>query len=70
MVASLAIGLPALRIRGLALAITTLAFAFAATRWLFVQPWLVPQVSGIPPRDGRLFGFDTAKAWSRRGKRR
>jgi branched-chain amino acid transport system permease protein len=61
-VASLAIGLPALRIRGLALAITTLAFAFAASRWLFVQPWLVPQVSGIPLRDGRLFGFDITQS--------
>ena len=50
-IASLVIGLPALRIRGLALAITTLAFAFAASRWLFLQPWLVPQVSGIPLRD-------------------
>jgi len=61
-VASLAIGLPALRIRGLALAITTLAFAFAASRWLFLQPWLVPQVSGIPLRDRTLFGFDIAQS--------
>ena len=61
-VASLAIGLPALRIRGLALAIITLAFAYAASRWLFVQPWLVPQVSGIPLRDGRLFGFDITQS--------
>jgi len=61
-VASLAIGLPALRIRGLALAITTLAFAFAASRWLFVQPWLVPQVSGIPLRDDTLFGFDITQS--------
>jgi branched-chain amino acid transport system permease protein len=61
-VAGLAIGLPALRIRGLALAITTLAFAFAASRWLFVQPWLVPQVSGIPLRDRTLFGFDITQS--------
>jgi len=61
-VASLAIGLPALRIRGLALAITTMAFAFAASRWLFVQPWLVPQVSGIPLRDHTLLGFDITKS--------
>jgi branched-chain amino acid transport system permease protein len=61
-VASLAIGLPALRIRGLALAITTLAFGFAASRWLFVQHWLVPQVSGIPLRDSRLFGFDITQS--------
>ena len=61
-VASLAIGLPALRIRGLALAIITLAFAFAASRWLFVQPWLVPQVSGIPLKDGTFFGFDITQS--------
>ena len=60
--ASLTIGLPALRIRGLALAITTLAFAFAASRWLFVQPWLVPQVSGIPLKDDRLLGFDITRS--------
>lgn len=61
-VASLAIGLPALRIRGLALAIVTLAFAFAANRWLFLQTWLVPQVSGIPLRDRTLLGFDIAQS--------
>jgi branched-chain amino acid transport system permease protein len=61
-VASLAIGLPALRIRGLALAITTLAFAFAASRWLFIQHWLVPQVSGIPLHDDRLLGFDITQS--------
>jgi branched-chain amino acid transport system permease protein len=61
-VASLAIGLPALRIRGLALAIITLAFAFAASRWLFVQPWLVPQVSGIPLKDDHLLGFDITQS--------
>jgi branched-chain amino acid transport system permease protein len=61
-VASLAIGLPALRIRGLALAIITLAFAFAASRWLFLQPWLVPQVSGIPLRDTRFLGFDITQS--------
>ena len=60
--ASLTIGLPALRIRGLALAITTLAFGFAASRWLFVQPWLVPQVSGIPLKDDRLLGFDITQS--------
>ena len=61
-VASLAIGIPALRIRGLALAIITLAFAFAASRWLFLQPWLVPQVSGIPLRDTRFLGFDITQS--------
>jgi branched-chain amino acid transport system permease protein len=61
-VASLAIGLPALRIRGLALAIITLAFAFAASRWLFLQHWLVPQISGIPLHDDRLLGFDITQS--------
>jgi branched-chain amino acid transport system permease protein len=61
-VASLAIGLPALRIRGLALAITTLAFSFAATQWLFLQPWLVPQVSGVALDDSSLLGFDITQS--------
>jgi ABC-type branched-subunit amino acid transport system ATPase component/ABC-type branched-subunit amino acid transport system permease subunit len=33
------IGLPALRIRGLMLAVTTLSFALAAQSWLFTQDW-------------------------------
>lgn len=60
--ASLAIGLPALRIRGLALAITTLAFSFAASGWLFLQPWLVPMTSGVPLKDNSLFGFDIGQS--------
>jgi ABC-type branched-subunit amino acid transport system ATPase component/ABC-type branched-subunit amino acid transport system permease subunit len=40
-VAALVIGLPALRIRGLFLAVTTLAFAAATGTWLFGQRWLV-----------------------------
>ena len=35
------IGLPALRVRGLFLAVVTLAFAIAAEGWLFEQDWLV-----------------------------
>ena len=42
---ALVVGLPALRIRGLFLAVATLAFAVAAEQWLFGQSWLV-QVSG------------------------
>jgi ABC-type branched-subunit amino acid transport system permease subunit len=60
--ASLAIGLPALRIKGFALAVLTLAVAFAGTRWLFVQHWLVPQVSGIPLRSTGLLGFDITRS--------
>jgi len=44
-VAALIVGLPALRIRGLFLAVTTLGFAVAAQLWLFQQRWLV-NVSG------------------------
>ena len=36
-VAALAIGAPALRIRGLYLAVTTLAFAVAARSWIFTR---------------------------------
>jgi ABC-type branched-subunit amino acid transport system ATPase component/ABC-type branched-subunit amino acid transport system permease subunit len=34
------VGLPALRVRGLTLAVTTMGFAVVATDWLFHQPWL------------------------------
>lgn len=61
-VASLVIGLPALRIRGLALAIITLAFGFAATRWLFLRPWLAPLAAGLPIHDRHLFGFDVTQS--------
>ncbi len=39
--ASWLIGLPALRIPGLMLTATTLAFALAAQDWLFLQPWMM-----------------------------
>src|SRR5439155_5199354 len=42
----LLVGLPALRIRGLFLAVTTLAFAVASQAWLFGQHWLVHIVNG------------------------
>jgi branched-subunit amino acid ABC-type transport system permease component len=34
------IGLPALRVRGLTLAVTTLGFGVIASEWLYLQPWL------------------------------
>ena len=40
-VAALVVGLPALRIRGLFLAVTTLGFAVASQTWLRGQSWLV-----------------------------
>jgi len=58
---ALVIGLPALRIRGLFLAVATLAFAVASQAWLYGQPWLVHvsggQTSLELPRP-RLAGFD------------
>jgi ABC-type branched-subunit amino acid transport system ATPase component/ABC-type branched-subunit amino acid transport system permease subunit len=38
--AMVVVGLPALRLRGLTLAVTTLGFAVVAPAWLFHQPWL------------------------------
>ncbi|HVF07704.1 MAG TPA: ATP-binding cassette domain-containing protein, partial [Actinomycetota bacterium] len=60
-VAALVVGLPALRIRGLFLAVTTLGFAVAAQGWLYRQTWLA-NVSGEEssleiPRS-QLFGID------------
>lgn len=54
---SLLVGLPALQLRGFALAIATLAFGFAADQWLFVQSWLVPVSTGVPLRDEVFLGF-------------
>ncbi len=48
--ASIVIGLPALRIKGLLLAVTTLGFAVAAERWLLQQSWMLgsTKVPGRP----------------------
>jgi ABC-type branched-subunit amino acid transport system ATPase component/ABC-type branched-subunit amino acid transport system permease subunit len=45
---SLVVGLPALRIHGLMLAVTTLGFALAAQDWLFNQSWMLG--TGVSPR--------------------
>jgi ABC-type branched-subunit amino acid transport system ATPase component/ABC-type branched-subunit amino acid transport system permease subunit len=60
---SLVIGLPAVRIRGLMLAVTTLAFAVTAQAWLFQQPWMLG--AGVSPRRPALghFTFDTGKRY-------
>jgi branched-chain amino acid transport system permease protein len=52
-VAALVLGLPALRIRGFFLAVSTLAFAVSTASFLLRQEWLVP--SGTVGRP-RLFG--------------
>ncbi|MFN8169884.1 MAG: ATP-binding cassette domain-containing protein [Candidatus Nanopelagicales bacterium] len=45
--ASMLVGIPALRLRGLALAVVTLAFALASTQFLLRQPWLIG--NGLEP---------------------
>ncbi|MHB8467028.1 MAG: branched-chain amino acid ABC transporter permease, partial [Acidimicrobiales bacterium] len=46
-IAAAIVGLPALRLRGLFLAVTTLAFAVLVDRYLTQQHWLVNQSSGV-----------------------
>lgn len=58
---SMVIGLPALRIRGFSLAITTLAAASAADAWLFRQEWLVGGPLGLVMLDTDLLGRDTVE---------
>src|SRR5439155_739387 len=38
---SLVIGIPAMRVRGLMLAVASMGFALAAEGWLFQQPWML-----------------------------
>ena len=47
-VTAVAIGLPALRIRGLFLGVTTLAFAVAAGQWIFAFKIFAPRQPSIP----------------------
>ena len=54
--ASAAVGLPALRVRGLLLAIATLAFALATFSWLLRQDWAFGV--GLSSRPASVFGFD------------
>jgi ABC-type branched-subunit amino acid transport system permease subunit len=61
---SAAIGLPALRIRGLMLTVTTLGFAVVTTNWLLGKSWALG-ASGSNPSDVELFGkaLDTGKSY-------
>jgi ABC-type branched-subunit amino acid transport system ATPase component/ABC-type branched-subunit amino acid transport system permease subunit len=58
-VASIFVGLPALRVRGLILAVSTLAFSIAASSWLFKQPFFLQgkESLGALPRPV-FFGID------------
>jgi ABC-type branched-subunit amino acid transport system ATPase component/ABC-type branched-subunit amino acid transport system permease subunit len=62
-VGSVLIGLPALRIRGLMLAVTTLSFALAAQAWLFQQSWWFG--SGVTPGRPSIgsLHFDTGRSY-------
>ncbi len=60
---SLALALPALRIRGLMLAVTTLGFALASQAWLFRQSWMLgPGVTPGRPVIGSL-ALDSSKEY-------
>ena len=60
---SVVIGLPALRVQGLLLAVTTLAFALVAQSWLLQQPWMLGD--GENPGRPSVFGMelDTGKRY-------
>ncbi|MHB8341011.1 MAG: ABC transporter permease subunit, partial [Mycobacteriales bacterium] len=60
---SVVLGLPALRIRGLMLTVTTLSFALATPAWLLAQPWTLG--SGFSPRIPTVNGksLDTGKSY-------
>jgi len=55
---SLLVGVPALRARGLDLAVTTLALAVACSSWLFTQSWLLGPGGVVVVQRGRLLGID------------
>ena len=53
---ALVVGAPALRVRGLFLAVTTLAFAVMGTSWLFDRPFLMGDASTASINRGEWFG--------------
>ena len=61
--ASLLLGLPALRARGLMLTVTTLAFALITPTWLLGQSWMLG--SGASPEQPTVFGtrLDTGRSY-------
>jgi ABC-type branched-subunit amino acid transport system ATPase component/ABC-type branched-subunit amino acid transport system permease subunit len=60
---SLVIGLPALRIRGVMLAVITLAFALAASSYFFSQSWMLGSGVTVDPLSIGGFTFTTAKQY-------
>ncbi len=61
---SLLLGLPALRLRGLMLTLTTLGFALVTPAWLLRQPWMLTD-SGADPGRPVVFGelVDTGRKY-------
>lgn len=55
-IATIVIGLPALRIKGLFLAVTTLSFAVAMSSWFLQQNWALSD--GVDPGTARAFGIE------------
>ena len=55
---SAALGIPALRVRGLMLAVTTLGFAVATQSWLLGQSWVIGD--GLDSSTRRIFGIDVS----------
>ncbi len=62
-VAALVIGVPALRVRGLFLAVTTLAFAIAAQQWLFALPVFGGHGTSVPVARPAGLAGDRAYYW-------
>ncbi len=58
---SLVIGLPAVRIRGLMLAVVTLGFSLFAFEWLLEQTWMLGRGANPPGVAIGHFQFDTGK---------
>ncbi|HVL81185.1 MAG TPA: ATP-binding cassette domain-containing protein [Actinomycetota bacterium] len=62
---TIVIGLPALRLKGLFLAVTTLAFAVAMANWVLIQPWAMgggistgrPVIAGRTVEPGRGYYY-------------
>lgn len=60
---SVLVGLPALRVRGLMLAVATLSFALASSAWLFRQGWMLGE--GVDPGRPTIgsYTFESAKSY-------
>ena len=55
---ALLVGIPALRLRGLFLAVTTLSFAVAVRQWFLTRPWFLGNGSVVFVQPGSWLGVD------------